>query len=130
MTNFEYHKEEIKNFLLEHGDTNFAVVNDKVVDCYKANYCFKCLFYKTSERCWDLRQEWLNAEHDPYSIPIDTPIDTKVLVSYDGKNWEKRYFSHFCKDEQYPYVCFGDGRAYWNSTYLCSWKYCKLWKGE
>ena len=33
MTNYEFHKQEIEEFLLEHGNTSFAVVNNEVVNC-------------------------------------------------------------------------------------------------
>lgn len=126
MTNFEYHEQEIKDFLLKHGNTSFAVVNNEVVDCC-GTVCSEC------EVCGNgicNHKKWLNAEHNPYTIPADTPIDTKVLVSYDGVHWEKRYFSHFGEYRHAPYVCFGDGSTSWSAkTKNCvEWRYCKLWR--
>lgn len=64
-----------------------------------------------------------------YTIPLDTAVDTKVLVSDDYKEWYHRYF--FKIDEtnlDFPYVCFDDGLASWtaNKYETTNWRYCKL----
>lgn len=128
MTNYEYHEQEIKNFLLKHGNTSFAVVNNEVVDCSGTN-CFDCEICGCNGNCNCNHKKWLNEERNPYSIPLDTPVDTKVLVSIDGKHWEKRYFSHFEKqDTLMQYACFRDGATSWVTTSTVRWEYCKLWK--
>lgn len=130
MTNFEYHEQEIKDFLLKHGNTSFAVVNNEVVDCCGTN-CFDC------EVCVNgicNHKKWFNSEHNSYTIPADTPVDTKVLVSNDGEEWFKRYFSHFRKSEYEPkpYICFESGTTSWSASVsgFCEWRYCKLWEGN
>lgn len=90
MTNLEYHEKEIKEFLLEHGHAHFAVIDNTVVECNEYVNCHKCEIY--GFKCD--RKKWLNEERNPYSIPIDTPVDTKVLVSRNGEDWLKRYFSN------------------------------------
>lgn len=84
-----------------------------------------------SDCCRDARKEWLKQEHNPYTIPLDTPVDTKVLVSNDGENWKRRYFSHFdVSDNDRPYVSFRDGATSWVTSIHAYWKYCKLWEEE
>ena len=68
----------------------------------------------------------------------NVPVDTKVLVSDDGKNWARRYFKCYNKlirknNEEYPYVCFLSGCTSWSIGEECnetSWKYCKLAEDE
>lgn len=62
----------------------------------------------------------------------NVPVDTKVLVSDDGKNWERRYFKCYDKDTKMV-VCFDNGRTSWNRALLddgFKWTYCKLAEGE
>ena len=64
----------------------------------------------------------------------NVPVDTKVLVSSDGENWEKRYFKCYDKKgNKFKYTCFGGGRTSWSRDSLydeTSWKYCKLAEDE
>lgn len=68
----------------------------------------------------------------------NVPVDTKVLVSDDGKNWGRRYFKCYNKlirknNEEYPYACFLSGCTSWSIGEECdetSWKYCKLAEDE
>lgn len=135
MTNYEFFKSEIEEFLLEHGNASFAIVNNEVVKCDAGN-CSECWFHnmcETCETCMHSRKKWLNSEYIPYSIPANTPIDTKVLVSSDGKTWYRRYFSHFGENKQEPYVCFDVGTTSWSTSdedEFCEWRYCKLWKED
>lgn len=54
----------------------------------------------------------------------DFKKDDKVMVSNDGKNWEKRYFSHI--EDGKPW-CYYDGFSSWTtiggSTFV--WNYCR-----
>lgn len=128
MTNFEYHEQEIKDFLLEHGNANFAVKNDKIIPCGK-----DCDLCENNIRSCCNRRKWLSDEHrQHYSIPFNTPVDTKVLVSNDGEEWVKRYFSHFRKSkyEIKPYICFESGTTSWTVSGFSDWRYCKLWEGD
>lgn len=60
----------------------------------------------------------------------NVPVDTKVLVSDDGKNWEKRYFKCYDKENNSrKHVCFADGRTSWSNKDNhegIGWRYCKL----
>lgn len=58
------------------------------------------------------------------------PIDTKVLVSNDGKRWQKKHFSHYKKDTTSPFCVFQWGSTSWTSDAIgtSNWKYAKLTK--
>lgn len=128
MNKAEKYKEQIVKILMETGH-NFAVnkETDEPMRCGMGN-CTKCKFvYNKNHNCYIGRAEWLNEEHNTYTIPLDTPIDTKVLVSSDGNHWKKRYFSHFSNDELRPYACLYGGTTSWITTATVNWEYCKLW---
>jgi len=129
MNKAEKYKEQIVKILMETGH-NFAVnkETDEPMRCGMRN-CTKCKFsYNKNHNCYIERAKWLNEEHNAYTIPLDTPIDTKVLVSSDGNHWKKRYFSHFSNDELRPYACLYGGTTSWIITATVNWKYCKLWR--
>ena len=129
MKKAEKYKEQIVKLLMVTG-CNIAVnkETDEPMSCESEN-CTKCkFFYNKNNICNTRRAEWLNEEHNTYTIPLDTPIDTKVLVSDDGNLWEKRYFSHFSNDERKPYACFYNGATSWIDTSTITWEYCKLWR--
>jgi len=58
------------------------------------------------------------------------PKDTKVLVSRDNENWNRRYFSHYKNGKIY---CYRNGSTSWSSG-VCNciqqWEYCKLAEEE
>ena len=68
----------------------------------------------------------------------NVPVDTKVLVSNDGEEWERKYFKCYDKlirvnNEEHPYVCFVAGCTSWSNGAKYSeagWKYCKLAEDE
>lgn len=64
----------------------------------------------------------------------NVPVDTKVFVSDDGRNWEKRYFKYYNNgNNSRKHVCFADGRTSWSNKDNhegIGWKYCKLAEGE
>ena len=59
------------------------------------------------------------------------PVDAKVLVSDDGKEWNRRYFAKYEDGKVY---CFNDGYTSFtivNCAYLSnatSWEYAKLYQ--
>lgn len=59
-------------------------------------------------------------EVSPYE---DFKVDDKVLVSQDGKQWYKRYFSHV-SDKGNP-CAFDLGSTSWNGQYVTEWNFCK-----
>lgn len=98
MTNFEKFGEELNS-------TGFGVVNGKPVDCDAIVLCAECdLFCKDDNiHCVRRRMEWLKAEYvEPkINIPVNTPIDAKVLVSVSGKYWTKRHYAGFKDGKHY-----------------------------
>lgn len=130
MTNYEWllkeNAEVVKQCLA--GCNTVAVnQNGSITRCHDMN-CNDCIFNNFG-LCDILRkEEWLKAEHNPYTIPLDTPIDTKVLVSHSGEYWYNRYFAGFSEDEKEPYFAFEHGATSWSSdgSETIAWKYCKL----
>lgn len=56
------------------------------------------------------------------------PVDTKVLVSENGKDWYRRYFVKYVDDMVY---CFDSGATSFSiqdDDYISSWKYAKLYQ--
>ena len=53
------------------------------------------------------------------------PVDTKVLVSNDGKEWSRR---HFAKYEYNKVYAWDYGATSYSSKHCSSWKYAKLYE--
>ena len=135
MTNFE----KYCNDLLSIG---FALIKGKPANC-RAISCSECDFQEGynptyfSSYCNNKRMEWLKAEYEEpkISIPDDTPIDTKVLVSTNGIDWYKRHYAGF-KDGEY--YAWNDGRTSFTvvdaeyskrqKSNKRPWKYMKLYE--
>lgn len=130
MTNGEKYKEELLE-IAKNDDGIFAVnsISNKVVPCIPLP-CKNCLFDATN--CRGRKIEWLFAEYKELkiNIPPDTPIDTKVLASHDGINWNKRYYAGHINGK---YWTWSNGVTSWsavNENDVTSWKYMRLADGE
>ena len=55
-------------------------------------------------------------------------VDTKILVSYDGNVWRRRYFAKYENDKVCAFV--GGATSFSNRGSYISWKYAKLYKEE
>lgn len=78
--------------------------------------CFKCLFHDERDSCHcGLRSmKWLVSEYkEPEVDWSSVPIDTPVLISGDGKEWYRRYFSGV--DENGQPTVFICGGTLWSS---------------
>ena len=57
------------------------------------------------------------------------PVDTKVLVSKNGKDWYRRYFAKYVDDMVY---CFDSGATSFSvqddDSDISGWKYAKLYQ--
>ena len=56
------------------------------------------------------------------------PVDTRVLVSSDGKDWYRRYFAEYRDDKIY---CFDSGATSFSvdrDSYISDWEYVKLYE--
>ena len=73
----------------------------------------------------------VNGEFEEVMDWSKVPVDTKVLVSDDGKDWIRR---HFAKYEDGKVYCFNDGYTSFtivDYAYLSNatpWEYCKLYQ--
>ena len=73
----------------------------------------------------------VNGEFEEVMDWSKVPVDTKVLVSDDGKEWNRR---HFAKYEDGKVYCFNDGYTSFtivDYAYLSNatpWEYCKLYQ--
>lgn len=79
-------------------------------------------------------------DEEPFSIEkalgiVDwstIPEDTKVLVSFNGWSWIRRYFKEYRKGEENPFFVYHDGRTSWSGEDFnpYAYKYCKLAEEE
>lgn len=126
MTNLEWMFSEKKDLLIEclSNGINFGVDENGNADTCRNMKCSECIF---RGKCVGGAKEWLNAERNPYSIPLNTPIDTPMLVRDSNySEWYKRYFAGFDESSEHPYKCFADGKTSWTTNGATTWKYCKL----
>lgn len=128
MTNFEKFSNDIDT-------TNFAVINGNPVNCFCV-YCGECEFWEGrdikyhEEICNKKRMEWMKAEYEgskKINIPVNTPIDTKVLVSVNGKYWAKRHYAGFKDGKHYAWSV---GKTSWTCEpdEISQWEYMKLYE--
>ena len=98
MLNAEKYKDEIIK-----TDGVFAVQNGtKIVPCTTTN-CKKCDLLKLyhEKSCFVCRILWMLDEYEEPKVDwTKIPVDTKILVSENGKEWYKRYFAEY-KDERF-----------------------------
>ena len=122
MTNFEKFGKEIDT-------TTFGVIDGKPSHCVDIE-CSKCKIGYDGE-CGYNRMAWLKAEYtEPkIMIPEGTKIDTRILVSLDGKTWGKRYYAGKKNGE---HIAFSDGKTPWTAApgQWNTWEYMKLYNGS
>ena len=129
MTNREKYAKEILDVACSGG--KIALVKGKIVDCNDVKNCRDCAFWSTKngvKKCNESLKMWANKE---YTEPKIQPaieklhVDDKVLVSIDGKDWHRRYFSYY--DPVENKVCtFIEGGTSWTTEKTLSWEYAKL----
>ena len=120
MTNFE-------KFCNELNTTTFGVIDVKPLPCPQLE-CSNCKI-GSDGNCACNRMAWLKSEYtEPkITIPEGTKIDTKILVSLDGKTWGKRYYAGKINGE---HNVFSDGKTSWTAApgQRNTWEYMKLYK--
>ena len=75
----------------------------------------------------------VNSEFEEYLDWSKVSVDTKILVSEDGKDWYRRYFAKY--ENGFIYA-FPDGLSSFTACYkpecgyrrVCAWKYGKLYE--
>ena len=110
-----------------------AVVNGKPVPCSDVRSCEGCLFNPKGNTlpCIVLRKKWFDAEYTEPSVDWSkVPVDTKVLVSNDGKNWYKRYFAGMSRWEEKKVFPNGQTSYSCESDFYHIFPYIKLAETE
>lgn len=83
----------------------------------------------TCNQCHCIISYWMGDEYkEPPKPSVDwskVPVDTKIFVSMDGENWERRYFAKYENNKVY---FFPMGKDSWSSygDPLTTFKYAKL----
>lgn len=131
MTNYEKYKDDIIKTLFIKGATEIDKKTGEFRSCCMLDYCNNCQF--DGDCRFDTIQKWLNSEYiEEEKEEVDwskVPIDAKVLVSYDGINWYRRYFAGIdaCTNERLVWL---DGATSWANRSTMAWKHVKLYKED
>lgn len=107
MTNYEKYKDKIDAILEE--NTRIAVnKNTNEITYCPLQECADCLFssrHNNNVQCEITAFKWLVAEYTEPEIDwSDVPVDTPVLVSNDGKKWNRRHFSRVVNGIPYTWM--------------------------
>lgn len=129
MKNKERYVDEIMDIVTSSRLAVLAKTN-KPCGCHQIA-CSDCLFGEILDKdCFEEAKKWLEEEYEPRVDWSRVEVDTKILVSLDGKNWLKR---HFAKYENNVVYAWADGRDSWttwskDNVFKCD--YAKLYEGE
>lgn len=131
ITNKEYYKEELLDFLINGNRFALQKETHELASCEKTR-CTKCCFFANGS-CADNRRKWLNEEYvepeyvepepeiDWSKIPVDTPI---LVRNNNNDDWTPRYFSKYENGLIYAWC---DGATSWSAEgHTLAWKYAKL----
>ena len=122
MLNKEKFKEEIFEIACEGDSIAVSKDGEKVVRC-TGFFCDDCMF--GGEKCPESINKWANSEYVPYVDWSKVPVDTKILVSSDGRDWSKRYFSEFKNGNIFAWAY---GATSFSTLDQRIWKNAKLYK--
>lgn len=117
MTNYEKYKESI-DLILQKDTEEILAFNkntEEVAVCQHLD-CEDCLFYRNIGGCYCSKNtmRWLVSEYkEPEVDWSKVPVDTPVLISGDGKEWYRRYFSGVDENGSPTVFCCGTTR--WSS---------------
>lgn len=128
MNNYEHYKEKLEIILNSNTNIAIDIVTNEIVPC-KGLTCIRCLFSSDNNdgvSCYRNTIKWLLAEYkEPKVDWSKVAIDTPVLVSYDGMNWEHRYFVRRAAEDMF-YV-YSNGATSWSTDGHVAWyRYAKL----
>lgn len=136
MKNWENQKEEILNITIS-GKQCAVDKSGNVVPCDGFN-CSLCLFHGSSY-CERSFAKWCQEEYEePSKIQKEVKyckVDTKVMVSDDGKEWHKRYLNKY-DEKKDKALCFYSGCSSWTNSETYSpesvfeWSYARLPKED
>lgn len=136
MTNYEKFFDEI----LESAYETLGVdkIDNSIKSCHRLK-CSDCLFGRNNGSiCYSdpqslkefCKKKYVEQKIDS-RINQYTPIDTKLLVSIDGKTWNKRHFAGYVERDGVKRVkCFVNGATSFSnsSSDLVDWCYARLYE--
>lgn len=128
MTNYEHYKEQIDKIVRMGRMVAVEEKTGKVTSCNQIT-CLQCRFDSCSAGNCDAAalawadDEYINPKVDWYKVAVDTPI----LVSLDGVEWEKRHFAEYINGHVRAWK---DGRTSWVTKSVSDWTYARLAKEE
>lgn len=97
--------------------------------CCKTLKCDDCQFDPYAD-CSNQRIKWLLEEYkEPKVDWSKVPVDTKILVSFNGDTWFRRHFAKYQDDMVYAY---DNGITSWSgeASKVEAWNYAKLTEEE
>ena len=126
MTNYEHYKEQIERIARLGRRVAMKVTTDEIVCCGDIN-CNECLFQGSDvANCSQKAFKWADEEYKESEVDWSkVPVDTPVLVSDDGVNWERRYFVRKSAEAMFGvYMC---GATSWSADgYVVWYRHAKL----
>ena len=119
MTNYEKFKDLLDKFGV--CNIKWGVKNGEPVECDAKIACRDCEF---AGSCTKKRLEWLDSEYkEPYVDWSNVPVDTKILVSHDGKDWLKRHFAGIDPTNKKPRAWICGRTSFTESNFKSSSKF-------
>lgn len=133
MTNYEKYKDEIIKALFVTGSIGINKETGEFLGCGNLHCDGDCLFgIDTGGMCTlETTQKWLDSAYvESKKEEVDwskVPIDTKVLVSDDSKDWVRGYFAGYDRRNRIIYT-FQYGATSWTNENIgrIEWRYVKL----
>lgn len=122
MLNKEKFKEEIFEIACDGDSIAVSKDGEKVVRC-TGFFCDDCMF--GGEKCVESINKWANSEYVPHVDWSKVPVDTKILVSDNRKQWNRRHFSKFEDGKVYTW---NEGKTSFTTDRTVNWDYAKLYK--
>lgn len=126
MTNYEHYKEQMERITRLGRCVAMNATTGEIVCCADIN-CNECLFQGSEDtNCSQEAFKWADEEYkEPEVDWTKVPIDTPVLVSDDGVNWERRYFVR--KPAEAMFGVYSNGATSWSADGYVTWyRYAKL----
>ena len=126
MTNYEHYKEQMERITRLGRCVAMNATTGEIVCCADIN-CNECLFQGSEDaNCSQKAFEWADEEYKEPEIDWSkVPIDTPVLVSDDGVNWERRYFVR--RTAEAMFYVYSNGATSWSTDSCVTWyRYAKL----
>lgn len=126
MKNREKFAKEIMDIACSGSRIAMAIGENKLRPCNGLS-CDDCVFHNY---CRDRIREWCEAEYEEpkITIPPDTPVNTKILVSHGGEKWVRRYFAKISDGRLFAWR---NGSTEWSSEgEMSDWEYGKLAEEE